>query len=77
MKTQRIGAGEFKTHCLKMIDEVAKQHLEMIITKRGCPLVKLIPFEEHKPSLFGALKGTVTIVGDIVEPMDDPWEANE
>jgi antitoxin (DNA-binding transcriptional repressor) of toxin-antitoxin stability system len=35
----------------------------VMITKRGKPAAKLVPVEEETPSLFGRLKGTVTIQG--------------
>jgi prevent-host-death family protein len=77
MKIQRIGAGEFKAHCLRLIDEVKKQHIELIITKRGRPLVKLVPLREEPAfSLFGCMKDTAVIKGDIIAPTDEEWEAD-
>ena len=62
---QEIKAGEFKTHCLRLIDEVAIGHGELIITKRGQPLAKLVPFNEAEKSVFGYLQGTVEYIEDI------------
>ncbi len=71
-----VPAGQFKARCLKLMDEVRRSRREIVITKRGVPVAKLVPVEEKKgPSLFGAMKGTVTIRGDIVEPLDVEWEA--
>jgi prevent-host-death family protein len=56
-------AGEFKTHCLKLMDEVRDCRCEIVITKRGKPVAKLIPFEENRPDIFGYMKGTLTILG--------------
>lgn len=71
-----INAAEFKAKCLKLIDEVAATHEPLVITKRGKPVAKLVPIEEqgHKP-LFGYMKGTVTILGDIVEVPHEPLAA--
>lgn len=71
-----INAAEFKAKCLKLIDEVAATHEPLVITKRGKPVAKLVPIEEEgqKP-LFGYMKGTVTILGDIVEVPHEPWAA--
>lgn len=76
MKT--MGAGAFKTHCLAVLDEVKELGEEVVITKRGKPVAKLVPVEEKKPeSIFGFLKGQVEIVGDIVSPIVEPWEWDE
>ena len=71
-----INASEFKTKCLKLIDEVATTHELLVISKRGKPLVKLVPIVDETPkSMFGYMKGTVTIHGDIVAPLDEVWSA--
>lgn len=69
-----IGAGEFKAKCLRLLDEVALRHEELIITKRGRPIAKLVPVRPDR-ALFGAMAGTVTRQGDIVSPIGEPWEA--
>jgi prevent-host-death family protein len=71
-----VPAGQFKAHCLRLMDEVRRNRREIIITKRGVPVARLVPVEEAKaPSLFGAMKGSVIIKGDIVGPLDVEWEA--
>ena len=70
---RHVPAGEFKAKCLGLIDEVSETGQEMIITKRGKPMAKLIPFEQESvDSLFGRLKGVVRIVGnpdDLINPI--------
>lgn len=71
-----INAAEFKAKCLKLIDEVAATHEPLVITKRGKPLVKLVPIESETPtSLFGYMQGTGQILGDIVNVPHEPWAA--
>ncbi len=72
-----IPAGEFKAKCLKLMDQVAKTREPIIITKHGKPVAKLAPVENEVKSLFGYMKGTVTILGDIVSPIDEKWSAIE
>jgi antitoxin (DNA-binding transcriptional repressor) of toxin-antitoxin stability system len=73
-----IGAGAFKAKCLAIIDDIHANHGELIITKRGKPMAKLVPIPEEKPeSIFGFLKGKVKVVGDIVSPIVEPWEWDE
>lgn len=73
----KIAAGEFKTHCLSLMDEVKDQRRTYIITKRGKPVAKLVPVDEDKPApVFGLLKGHARISGDIVEPTGEGWDAD-
>jgi prevent-host-death family protein len=76
MKT--MGAGAFKAKCLSIIDDVHANGGELIITKRGKPMAKLVPVaQDKKESVFGFLKGKVKVVGDIVSPIVEPWEWDE
>lgn len=71
-----INAAEFKAKCLKLIDEVAATHQPLVITKRGKPVARVVPIEsDDERSLFGYMKGTIEIRGDIMEPSGDAWSA--
>lgn len=76
---QTISAGEFKARCLKLMDQVRETRRPIVITKRGKPVARLVPVEEERPGreIFGCMKGTITILGDIVGPSTDPedWHA--
>jgi prevent-host-death family protein len=69
-----IPAGEFKAKCLKLLDEVAEKREPLIITKRGRPVAQIVPMPPEV-ELFGSMRGTGTIVGDIISPLDVEWEA--
>jgi prevent-host-death family protein len=72
MDNRYIAAAEFKANCLRLIDGVAQQRQQIIITKRGKPAAKLMPMEEEGPvDLFGYMAGTAKICGDIVSPIED------
>ncbi len=74
MESQKIPASEFKARCLKLIDEVRQARKEIIITKRGKPVAKLVPVDDDEvPEIFGSMRGTVTIRGDIVGPTGEEW----
>ena len=46
----------------------------MRITKRGEPVAKLVPVVPlERPELFGFMRGTVRIHGDIVSPDPESW----
>jgi prevent-host-death family protein len=60
MKT--IAAGEFKATCLKLMDAVAATGEPLEVTKRGKPLVRLVPAGALRPeprSIFGAARDTI------------------
>ncbi len=72
-----ISAGKFKAICLKLMDEVNEFHEEVVITKHGKPVAKLIPVGKEAKPLFGFLKDSIVIKGDIVGPIGVQWNANE
>jgi len=74
MKTRTMPAGQFKVHCLAVMDEVAAKRQAVVITKRGKPVAKLVPVGKQKDDIFGFLKGKVTVRGDIVGPILTPEE---
>ena len=73
-KTTYVAAGEFKARCLKLMDEVQAKGGEVVITKRGKPVAKLVQVKERKRRWFGYMKGSMEILGDIMEPV---WEWDE
>lgn len=73
-----ISAGEFKARCLKLMEDVRSRREEIVITKYGKPVAKLVPIDEKDlPKPFGFMKGTVVIKEDIVRPIGERWEADD
>jgi prevent-host-death family protein len=66
MKT--MAAGSFKTHCLAVMDEVQAKREAIVITKRGKPVVKLVPADAEKDDIYGFFKGKGKITGDVISP---------
>jgi antitoxin (DNA-binding transcriptional repressor) of toxin-antitoxin stability system len=71
-----IAAGKFKTECLKMMDEVKASGQEIVITKHRIPIVKLCPIANKENKLFGALKDSVHVKGDLLKPLNEEWNAD-
>jgi prevent-host-death family protein len=69
-----IPAGEFKSKCLKLLDEVAEKRKPLIVTKRGRPLAQVVPMPA-KRDFVGSMRGSVLWEGDIISPIDVEWEA--
>lgn len=72
-----VAATEFKAKCLALIDEMERSGEPLTITRRGKSSITLLTRREPAPSIdsiFGCMKGTVTIHGDLDEPIDSDWE---
>lgn len=73
MVMQLIPAARFKAQCLALLDEVALTGEEIVVTKRGRPVARVVAIEEPQ-----ALDGSVAfLVGDdeLIAPLGDAWDA--
>ena len=68
-------ASEFKAKCLKLMDEVAETGEEILITKRGRAVAKLLPVRRRQGAPFGLYRDQIRILGDIGAPIDVEWDA--
>jgi len=73
--TKTMKASECKAKFLGVLDEVAATHERVIVTKNGRPVAEIVPFIQKPKTLRGAMKGQITILGDLDEPLDVEWEA--
>ena len=60
MKT--ITATEFKAKCLQLLDEVQRSGQDLVISKRGKPVARVVAERQEKPWL--ALRGKGIFIGD-------------
>ena len=72
-----IKASEFKARCLRLMDEVAETGEEIVITKHGRPVSRLVPYHQKPKMPFGRNLGNIRILGDIVSPMPAEWFEEE
>ncbi len=61
-------ASVFKARCLNVMDEIQSTGEPVIVTKRGKPVVKIVPAESGKKDIFGFMADKFDIVGDIESP---------
>jgi len=73
---QTIKASEFKAKCLHLMDWVQQSGEEIIITKNGQPVSRLVPIEHHVPSLFGLHQGQVHFSDDLIAPLDEVYSVD-
>jgi len=73
-----VPAGVFKATCLELMDRVRDRREEIVITKYGKPVAKLVPVNDAdapQGTAWGWMKGTVLWYGDVISPIDVEWEA--
>ena len=75
MLHKTVKASEFKAKCLQLMEEIKRTGGEIIITKNGEPVSKLVPVRHKPKTLFGAHRGRIAVKGDVVSPLDTEWEA--
>jgi len=68
MKT--INAGRFKNLCLKIMDGVAHTKTPIVVTKRGRPVVTIVPYTETSSS-------SQSLAGSILKETGNPFGTDE
>jgi len=44
-----VRASTFKAQCLALLDQVERTRVEIVVTKRGRPVARLVPLEPPEP----------------------------
>lgn len=78
--TRTMDALECKAKFFHVLDDVVSKRKGVVITRNGKPVAEIVPLEEKamtapvKPkSIRGALKGSVTYMGDLDELTSGDW----
>jgi len=70
MKT--MGISKFKSHALKILDQVAKTQEIIVITKRGKPLALITPYRNSEINFKpGKLSDALVFEKDIISPLGE------
>ena len=69
-----MGAAKAKAHFLSVVDEVASKREPVTITKKGRPLVQIVPMPEgqQEDPLAMYKFGGGAVLGDLLSPANDP-----
>ena len=70
-----VNVSELKAKCLGLVADVARTGRDVVITKRGEPVARLVPYHVSPRNARGIWKGKVEIVGDIISPVEISWDA--
>jgi prevent-host-death family protein len=66
---KKMRASTFKARCLSVMDKIQATGEPVIVTKRGKPVVKVVPVESDNNDILGFMAGKFKIVGDIESPV--------
>jgi prevent-host-death family protein len=73
---RELSVSETRRQLLALVDEVAASKHEVVITKRGKPVARLVPCRPAARATKHPLRGKkIWISPDFDEPMDELWEA--
>lgn len=73
---KRISKSEFKPHALRYFREVEETGHELVITDRGEPVLKIVPYRPEPERALEELRGSVIRYDDPTEPVGvDAWES--
>ena len=74
-----ISVTDFKAKCLGLFKDTDENGTEFIVTKKGQPIAKIVPFKAKrstKKTRCGSMAGLMHITGDIVNfDTSDLWDA--
>jgi prevent-host-death family protein len=74
-----VPAAKFKATCLKLMERVAATGEPIVVTKRGKPVARLVPVNDHRtnPSTgYGSGKGTILYLApddELIAPFRVEW----
>lgn len=72
-----VAAGQFKDRCLELLDRVNEGTIELVVTKHGRPVARVVSIASEAPSAFGFMHGTVLDQDDLVSPDFEAWSESE
>jgi prevent-host-death family protein len=66
-----VAISHLKAHCLRLLDDVARRRRELVVTKRGKPIARVVPFGDAQPDeTLAGLRGTLAGGGTRIEDFD-------
>jgi len=74
MEQRSVPVTEFKNSCLKLMEEVRKQRTPLTVTKRGKPLVRVVPVSPARKR--ASLIGAIIYEADDIFSTGESWEAD-
>lgn len=69
-----VSKSRFKPRALNFFREVEQSGKEIIITDRGKPVLKVVPYTEKPEAWLKTLRGTVKSYKKPMDPLDEDWD---
>lgn len=70
---EEVPISKFKAKCLALLEQVRKTQKPLRITRHGKPVADVVPAAPSvdRAGLFGSMRNSMEILGDIVSPVID------
>jgi prevent-host-death family protein len=70
---EEIAISEFKAKCTALLERVSKTKQPIRVTRHGKPIADIVPTAPtvDRAALFGSMRNSIQILGDIVSPVID------
>lgn len=76
MAERAISKSRFKSRALEHLRDVERTGKELVITDRGTPVVKVVPYERDPTARLESLRGTVLRYREPTKPVGErDWKA--
>ena len=73
---QVVAKSKMRAHFSELSREVERTCQELIITDRGKPVLKLVPYAQKAEAILDSLRGSVVRYDDPTKPVaEEDWEA--
>jgi len=72
-----MNASIFKATCLALMDKINETGEEIIITKNGRPVSRLLPYRNKPKTLFALHASSIHTVDDLLEPLNESWHVEK
>lgn len=78
LMSQTVSKSRFKARALELFRRVERTGEEIVVTDRGRPVIKVVPYAEEPSRLLSELRDSVVRYDDPEEPVGaGDWEALE
>lgn len=71
---QTVKASVFKATCLRLMDRVCQTGEQIVITKNGKPVSRLVPYRDVPKTIFGLHQEKVSSQDDLISSLEIEWD---
>ena len=79
--SKTVSVANFAANVDAVLAEIAEKQEEVVVMRDGRPVARVVPIASQianqRRRTLERLRGSVTVFGDIVGPLDEEWDANK